>query len=218
MDLKTLIDEKARYLFVTIGELTEALPLIHVDQNYLYFTSTKPLTSGIQSGYFVAKDQAGIVTFDNPDLESLKDHLPSHPDVFVHRLNFDNTNYQITNRRRTVRYQFKDYVPITFSVFGETIAAQILNISEGGLRMALDTPLKKNVRCHFQINIPDSQNAIHFNTDGLIMYSDSSEGEHQHIAGISFVAPEFNSDQDQEKYIQAKTQLKKYVDSKIQQS
>lgn len=215
MDVKTLIDEKTRFLFGTQNQITQAFPIIHVDQNFLYFTSTQALPQGLESGYMVAKDQAGIVTFDKPALQSLKDHLPSHPDVYVHRLDFDKINYSITNRRRAVRYEFKDYVPITFSVFGETIAAQILNISEGGLRMALDTPLKKNVRCHLQIRIPDSGHAIDFKTDGLVMYSDTTEGTHQHVAGISFVAPDFEGEGDEASYVQAQSQLKAYVDSKI---
>jgi len=216
MDLKQILDPNARHVFFTSGSLSYVYPIVHVDQNYLYFSSEKPLPENFDSGHFLAQDGAGIVQFAKPEIDALKKEVQASKNItqYLYRLDFDAMDFSITNRRQSMRYEFTDFVPISFNVFGENISAQLINISEGGLRMCVDTPLKKNVLCQLEIKIPSRTNEIYFKTNGIITYADHEEGTKKIFVGISFVSPEFNSNDEKDNYLETKMKLRKFISEK----
>lgn len=210
MNVKDIIDPNARHLFLTKSSLNYAFPIVHVQGQWLYFSSPKPISSAFDSGYFLAREQQGIVQLNNPVIESVKKKM----ELLLHRLDLNDTSHTLVNRRQSMRYAFKGFVPISFSVFGEAMAAQLVNVSEGGLRMSIDTPLKKNMLCHLKIRIPAPKKNIHFSTDGMVIYADREEGSNKFTAGISFITPEFSGDKEKQSYLTAKTALKGFIDEK----
>ncbi len=211
MDLKSLLDPKTRYIFLTQGEFTHAFPVVHVKEDLLYFSSKKPLPANIDSGHFLAQGNAGIVQFSKPEVMSLQETSKHNLDLILHVIDFSNLDYSITNRRISMRYEFKEFIPITFHVYGEVMTAQLINISEGGLRIRATTPLKNNIVCHFKISLPNDEEKLSFETDGIVVYSEHEKQHDNYMAGISFVVPDFKTDVDKEKYLESKETLRRFV-------
>ena len=214
MNIKELIDPKTRYVFLANAEETFAGAIVHVDPDVIYFSSPKTTPPASDVIYFLAQGAAGIVQFNKPRVEFLQTTSTAQMPVHLYRVNFEALDYTIINRRRSFRYEFKDFFPVSFNVFGEYMAARLMNISEGGLRMCVDTPIHKDVLCHLQIKIPHEEQAIRFNTDGVIVYADRNEDTKQITVGISFVTPDFSSDSDRAAYLTAKTKLGEFVKEK----
>ena len=214
MNLKKLIDPKTRYVFLASDEETFAGIIVHVDTEAIYFSSTKTTPPASHVIYFLAQGSVGVVQFNKPRVEFLQTTTDVQVPVHLYRVNFEALDYTIINRRRSFRYEFKDFFPVSFNVFGEHMAARLMNISEGGLRMCVDTPIHKDVLCHLQIKIPHKKQAIRFDTDGVIVYADRNEDIKQITVGISFVTPDFSSDADRAIYLTAKTKLGEFVREK----
>lgn len=212
MDVKRILDESGRYLFLNRQGLVEAFPIIHVETSYIFFTSAKELEKNYDSGYFLASGGAGIVQFEKPVLESLDKNAQNQIKQKIHRVNIEPLDFIITNRRLSLRHELPQYMPILFYVYGEVMSAQLVNISEGGLRMSVTSALQKNTRCHFEIRLPTEEQQILFRTDGIVVYAENtSENKYQTHVGISFVTPDFTQPADEEKYKQSKEKLKNYI-------
>jgi hypothetical protein len=209
MDLKKILDAKTRYVFLARSGLSYAFAIVHVDGPFLYFTSQTPLTDPFDNGHFLATDGQGIVRFEKPVVESLTTAAEKRVGLKLHRLDFGNLDFSITNRRVYERYEFKKYIPITFHVFGNSIVAQLLNIGEGGLRMRADTPIKKDVLCHFEIALPGTE--LKFCTDGLVVYIEPEDDQKQFVIGVQFLVPEFADDAAKQNYLNAKVVLKDFT-------
>lgn len=211
MDLKKILDAKTRYVFLARSGLSYAFAIVHVDGPFLYFTSQTPLTDSFDNGHFLATDGQGIVRFDKPVVESLTTAAEKRVGLKLHRLNMGNLDFSITNRRLYERHEFKKYVPITFHVFGNPIAAQLINIAEGGLRMRADTPIKKDVLCHFEIALPSVEAGLKFCTDGLVVYVEPEEDKKAFVIGVQFLVPEFADAAAKQDYLKAQLVLKGFV-------
>lgn len=220
MDIKSILDPKARHIFFAKDALTYAFPIVHVDDELLYFTSHQNISQEkFDQGHFLAPENAGIVLFKNPITESVPSRITTDGTMQLFRLDFKNQKYEITNRRQTPRHEFRKFVPMNFNVFGEIMAAQLLNISEGGLKMCVETPLKKNILCHLEITLPriqDDEPSKSFGTNGLIMYSDRDENTGKYLIGISFVSPDFVSLEQKQKYINAKATLATFIQQQFE--
>jgi len=214
MDLKQLLDPKARHIFLSAANLAYVYPIVHIKENYLYFSSDKPIPQSFDRGHFLAQDAAGIVQFSNPSVESTKKDRQNTLGLILHRINFDTLDYTITNRRQSMRYELNEFIPISFNVFGENIPAQLINISDSGLRMRVDTLLKTNILCQFHIKLPTQENEIQINTNGLVIYADCEEGSKNIMVGISFVTPDFKTDEDKQKYLKSKDNLTRFIAQK----
>jgi len=211
MNLKTLIDPNTRFLFLKNGPASYAYPIVHVEGDYVYFSIKPPIPENFDNGYIVAANNAGILMFNNPNIETLNQNLQKNLNQKLFRINFNQLDYMITNRRMNLRLEFKDFIPISFNIFGETMAAQLINISESGLRMCVDTPLKKNIICQLHIKIPTKDGEIKFQTNGVIIYNESEEQKKKYMIGLSFVTPDFHSKQQEEEYFKAKEYLRKFI-------
>lgn len=209
MDLKKILDAKTRYVFLARSGLSYAFAIVHVEGPFLYFTSQTQLTDPFDNGHFLAQDGQGIVRFEKPVVESLTTEAEKRVGLKLHRLDFAGLDFSITNRRAYERYEFKKYVPITFHVFGNPIVAQLLNIGEGGLRMRADTPIKKDVLCHFEIALPGTE--LKFLTDGLVVYVEPEADKRQFVIGAQFLVPEFIDEMIKQDYLKAKGALKNFV-------
>ncbi|MBF0104773.1 MAG: PilZ domain-containing protein [Deltaproteobacteria bacterium] len=214
MDLKQILDPQARYVFLLRDAASFAFPIVHVEQNFLYFSSQKEFARPFDEGYFVAQDTEGIVRFTNPHIESLKNNPQQALGLLLHRIDFEKTAYAISNRRQNVRYVFKDFIPISFNVFGESMMAQLVNISEGGLRMCIDTPIKTNVLCHLEVRLPIDGTTVTLNTNGLVVYAGRDEDSSKNMVGICFITPEFVSAKEKKRYFEAKEVLKKFIEGR----
>ncbi|MBU0506401.1 MAG: PilZ domain-containing protein [bacterium] len=212
MDLKNILDPKTRYIFFTEGDLTHAYPIIHVKANQLFFTAKEPLPEKIDGGHFLAQGEAGIVQFDAPTCLLITTNPKENMELYLYVIDFSSLDYSLTNRRASMRYEFKEFIPISFQVYGELMTAQLINISEGGLRLRLSTPLNKNVVCRFSIKLPLENEDFHFETDGIVVYSDTEQQQqNNYITGISFVVPEATSGEDKEKHIASKEAIRRFV-------
>jgi len=214
MDLKKILDPKARFIFFSQNLISYVCPIVHVDQNFLYFSSQKPLPDTFDEGHFLALDGAGIVQLTKPSIEALKEKIQKNLDSYLYRYDFDSSDYAISNRRQSVRFEFDNFIPISFKVFGENMTAQIINISEGGLRMRSDTPLKHNIICQLEIKIPTKDGIIKLKTNGVVMYADKEDGGKEVMIGMSFATPEFANKDEEKDYFNAKEELRKFISQK----
>lgn len=212
MELAQLLDPKARFIFLVSDGLTNAFPIVHVAGNQLYFTSTERLPEHHESGYFPALDGEGIVQFGKPCIDSA-DLSRLHIARPVHRIDFSPLDFTITNRRLHLRHEFKRVVPIVFQIFGETLNARLVNISAGGLRMCVSTPIQKNIRCHFEIRLRSRAEEAIFKTDGLVVYADPDDYDAGKpvMVGVSFVTPEGMDDSARAAYKESWQRLEKTV-------
>lgn len=201
MDLKSLLDPKTRFVFLTGDGLTRAYVIAHVTETVLYFTANAELPEQMESGHILASGGAGIFLFEKPKLEA----MPSGNQSILYRIEMKTLNFSISNRRLYARYEFPEYQAVAFNHYGELVVGRMANISEGGLRLMTDRPIQSNVVCRFEIRLSSD---FVFNTDGVVVYSDwSDETQKQAIVGISFVAPEFTDESDKKNYISAKHKL-----------
>jgi hypothetical protein len=202
MELYRLLDPAARFIFLLVDGLTHAFPIVNVTGNHLYFTSKEELPERFESGYFLAPQDSGIVQFNHPAVESVRNLARLKLNAPLHRIDFTTLDFSVTNRRLYQRHALKGVIPMVFQVFGETLNARLVNISAGGLRMSVDNPIKKNIRCHFEIKLRQAGEDILFKTDGLIVYADPEDnaGEIPVMVGVSFVTPENLSDTERQKY------------------
>jgi hypothetical protein len=201
MDLRSLLDPKTRFVFLSGAGLTRAYHIAHVTETVFYLTSPTEISDELESGHALAANGAGILIFEKPKLEA----MPSGDDVILYRIDMANLNFSISNRRLYARYEFSDYQAVAFSHYGELVVGRMANIGEGGLRLMTDRPIQSNVVCRFEIRL--SADFV-FITDGVVVYSDwSDETEKQAIVGISFVAPNFTSEADKQTYVLAKHKL-----------
>lgn len=221
MDIKEILDPRARHVFFALDNLTYAYPIVHVENDALYFTTDTEIENpNFDKGHFLAPQNAGIVLFAKPIVKK----LPTRPDAEgamqkVYRMMLSSEQYEISNRRQYTRHEFKNFIPMNFSIFGETIAAQLINISEGGLKMCVDTPLKKNILCRLEINLPrfsKDEDPVPFTTNGLIVYSEQETTSGKYFVGISFVTPDFVSAHQKQDYLDAKKTLAKFIAKHIQ--
>jgi hypothetical protein len=211
MDLKNILDPQTRYIFFSEGELTHAYPIIHVKDNQLFFTAEQALSDKIDGGHFLAQGEAGIVRFEKPQCLLVTTNPKENIELFLYALDFSKLDYSLTNRRASMRYEFKEFIPISFLVYGELMTAQLINISEGGLRLRVNTPLNKNVVCRFSIKLPLEDEDFYFETDGIVVYSDTEQQKNNYVTGISFVISETTSEEDKEKHIFSKEAIRRFV-------
>ncbi len=214
MDLKKLIDKTARYIFLAKNKISIACKIISIDESFIYFTNPESDPVNYDSGHFLSGDGQGIVLFEEPEIEKLQvpnEQLPAP----LYRINFSKVNFSLSNRRRYYRYEFKKYLPISFVIFGEPLMAQALNISEGGLRMRLDSPIKRDILCNFEIKITDQNQTLNLKTDGLVVYSEPDPETKKHVVGIQFVQPEKLNPQEKSLYEKSIQSLSEYIKNKI---
>src|SRR3989339_1988135 len=202
MDLKKILDPNTRYIFLTTNEINHAFPVVHVKDNLIFFSNEKEITEDYQSGHFLAQGDEGIVLFTNPVVIPLKDVTKEEYGAFLYVINFDNTDYSITNRRLSARYEFKEFLPVSFQVYGDMMTAQLINISAGGLRLRVNTCLHRNVFCHFKITLPIQGKNVCFETDGIVVYSEPEKSHNNFLTGISFVAPDFANKSEHQRYVE----------------
>lgn len=221
MDIKEILDPRARHVFFALDDLNYAYPIVHVENDSLYFTADTEIENpNFDKGHFLAPQNAGIVLFAKPIIKK----LPTRPDAQgglqkVYRMMLSSEDYEITNRRQHTRHEFKNFIPMNFSIFGETISAQLINISEGGLKMCVDTPLKKNILCRLEINLPrlsQDEDPVLFTTNGLIVYSENETTSGKYFVGINFITPDFVSIDQKQDYLNAKKTLAKFIERHIQ--
>ncbi|OVE81518.1 hypothetical protein BVY03_03560 [bacterium K02(2017)] len=211
MDLKNLIEPKARYVFFSDKDLNFAFPIVHVDQDFIYFTSKNPIELKFNEGYFLAQNNSGIVKFTNPEIQTLKKSDKQKNDLLLHRFDFTHIDHSISNRRNSVRFKFKEFIPLHFNIFGETMMGQLINISQGGLRMCIDTPIKTNILCNIEINLPMNGQHQNIKTNGMVVYAGREEDTKKIMVGICFVTPELVSLNERGKYTDTQNVLKEYI-------
>jgi len=210
MDLKTTMHPNARHVFFQKGDLSYAFTILHVDGSFIYFRSQSPIKESFESGHFLSFEDKGIVQFSEPQIDSLAEENCEKFGAHVHRLNLKDVDLSISNRRTTARFEFQNFIPFVFSVYGETISAQLVNISDGGLRMQVNTHLKKDVLCQLELNLPEEEGRLIFSTNAVVVYVEET-GKNTYMVGLSFVAPDFENDDEKQDYISAKEGLRSYI-------
>lgn len=209
-DIKSLIDPTVRHVFLTGHDISYAFPIIGVDGPYIFFCSQRPLEEAFERGHFLATDNKGIVQFDNPVIDSLSEEKVTEHGAHIHRLDLSDVEIVASNRRDQARYVFDHFVPFTFSVFGESIPAQLVNISDGGLRMQVNVPVKKNIFCQLQLRLPFGNDRLSFLTNAIVVYVEK-KSKLEYTVGLNFVAPDFQSETEKQDYIEAKEKLRAYI-------
>lgn len=202
---------QARHVFLRCDSLSYAFPIVHVEDHWLYFSSQQNLPGFFETGHFLAEDQKGIVRFDNPQIESLKEQTKKDLDLQLHRIDFGSTSYEVTNRRQAPRHNFKDFLPMSFNIFGESMAAQLVNISQGGLQMNVDTPLKTNILCHLELKLPQNEKNVLLKTNGMVVYCGKEAEKSKYSVGLSFITPEFVSAENKAQYIESQKILENFI-------
>lgn len=205
MELKSLLHPKAKHIFIKFGDLVRAYPIAHVEDHALYFLAESEFTDKPTQGYFIARNNEGIVLFENPNPEM----LPYRPDAVLYRIITDELNYSVTNRRLYQRVEFAEFRPLMFRYYGDHIVGHMVNISEGGIRMNLDRSIELNTICHFEIRLTQD---FTFKTDGVVVRSGySDDSKKQAVIGIHFLAPAFRSDEEKVSYQQDQKKLSDYL-------
>lgn len=210
MGLRNQIDPQAKYIFLNTKDLTFAFPIIHIDDDHIFFSTdqSKDLPDQIENGHI--QSSQGILCFKNPEIDSLKRNLSNELGCRLHRLRLTEGELQKEERRRTPRHSLNSFLPIQFNYFGEVLTGQLVDISSGGMKVILGCPIKKNSRVHFEVLIP-GDHPLQFKTDGFAVYVKDNKGKAE--VGIQFISPEFESDLAKETYLKQKKSLENFLES-----
>lgn len=210
MNVTQWLDPAARHVFLIHQGLTHAFIIAHAEESFLLFRSSHPLNIRPEAGYFLARDGAGIVQFYQPLFQSTSEDLFKRAGEYFHRIDFSKLDFEITNRRHHLRHTLPQRLPVSISLDDRTITGELINISEGGMRLAASEPVSHHTRCHFEFKIEPK--LPQFRLDGMVVYSglEDSDAGSETILGVSFVAGE-SQDQDGTLYKNRIQQLVEYI-------
>jgi len=211
-DIKDLIEPATRYLFLYEQGATHAFRIRGIHSDFIIaFHPEHFLPWKQREGYFQAAGGLGMVVFrsDGNLVEGTADthHLP------LYKIRLDTDRLSLINRRQFTRYTLVKPRPIFFHCDGRMLEANIINLSEGGMRLECQEALPKNVTLHFEINLPATKGGDLFKTDGVVVYSEPEDSHHHFMTGISFVMPKYLSGDEKKKYLKSLQDFKKSVRS-----
>lgn len=213
MNLKELVAPQARHLFLQNSEESYAFQIVHVENEYVYFCSKKSLHDSFTNGHCLAHHNKGIILFHDPEIQRLENKNKAPEGIHLYRINFAKTNYEITDRRRHSRHKFDQFLPMSFNLFGDSSMGQLIDISESGARLITDTAMKKNTVCHLKLVIPTPNDVITFNPDAIVVFSDKNSNTKKFQIGLSFITPDFESDEEKQTYLESRQHLKTYLET-----
>lgn len=209
-ELKEVIDPKARHVFLDDTGVTEALSLRGIAKDSFLVESLGEITkTDVRKGYFVSSDKSCIVRFTCRIMamdEEGKGHAARRCELKV-----DLSSLKRVDRRQFPRHQMKSPLPITFNFDDQFIRAYLVNISDGGMRMALDHRLPAHVTYEFDLKLPDRHGSLRFKTDGLVVYCEPEADPKVFITGVMFVAPHFRHEGERIAYQNEKINLSRYL-------
>lgn len=209
-ELKEVIDPKARHVFLDDTGVTEALSLRGIEKDsFLVQFQGEIAKADDRKGYFVASDQGCIVRFTCriiPVDYKGKGHIEGCCELKV-----DLSSLKRVDRRQFPRHQMKSPLPITFNFADQFMRAYLVNISDGGMRMALDHRLPAHVTYEFDLKLPDRHGSFRFKTDGLVVYCEPEADPQVFITGVMFVAPHFRHEGERIAYHNEKINLSRYL-------
>lgn len=199
-NLKEILDPHARHLFFDDQGLTEALQIVEVDENSVVLQGKSPGKK--REGYFIASNGRGIVRFKG-ELEPISDA--------VCRLKLNLSKLKLINRREFNRYEFGIPVPISLKCDEKFVKASLINVGEGGLRMSVGRRLPTQVTYQFEVSLPKGGETFSFKTDGLIVYCEPEEAPDRFMAGVTFIAPKFSSEEERKSYQKSRRDLARFL-------
>lgn len=204
-NVQSVLDPHAKYIFLDDEGMTEAL-LIRGVQGNLVLVEQGNTQIKKRSGYFVASSGRGIIRFEAEIGKAPKK---------TGGLKINPKSLQLVDRREFHRHQFNYPLPIYLRCEGKFIKAFLINLSEGGLRMTVNRKLPTQVVFSFELKLPRPDESLDFKTDGLIVYCEPEENPAQFMTGVSFIAPEFESEKEKQGYVAARRELARYIGKNI---
>jgi hypothetical protein len=201
--LQNILDPQAHYVFLDDEGITQAFLLKGVESRVFYVQGNfQSLKSARRKGYFMAADGKGMARFECVC-------VPHKSGV---AFEVDLTSITVINRRNYLRYEFIVGLPIYFKCDGMQVKATVTNISEGGIRLAMDQRLPLHVLYQFTLNLPQKDGPLGFVSDGLVVYSEPEDKPQSFMTGISFVASGFLREEEKSDYLEQKGELINYLE------
>lgn len=205
-DLKNASDPLSRFVFFDDEGLTQACEIMGIIENrFLVRAHNSQTFLKKRAGYFVGKEGIGIIRFNGIMEQVINIQNASENDLYW--VSPDLKDCEVINRRLCNRYQMSYMVPLYFKRDQNLIKASLVNISESGLRMTVTERLPPNILNCFEMTLPCGNDSFKFVTDGLIVYCEPESNPDYFLAGVTFVAPLFESDEERQVYQTARFNL-----------
>lgn len=202
-NVSDILDPHSKYIFLDDEGMTEACLIRGVEGN-LVLVEWGETEAKKRSGYFVASSGLGIIRFEAKRTKAVgKKNMAG--------LLIDSKSLRQVDRREFHRHHFTYPLPIYLRCEGKFIKAFLINISEGGLRMTVNRKLPTQIVFNFELKLPRPDDPLDFKTDGLIVYCEPEENPAQFMTGVSFIAPEFETEKERQNYLLARQALSRYI-------
>lgn len=188
MTLKQIMDPASRFVFLVHQNQTDAFQIVHVEDEALFFIASRQDLPFYEKAFVIGAESKGIVEWNEPALNFLEQKQPSPNDLHVFRLRFQQEEIRIVNRRQDERFEPDRLIPIAFNHFGEDLLGQLVDLSEGGLKLRVETKVSPHTRFHLRLKVPLKDKAVELDSDGVVLHCEKN-GPHYDV-GIKFVSPE----------------------------
>lgn len=203
IQIKNLLDPKARYLFLEQEGLVQALRIRGVIGDSIVLDDAGDY-AGQVGGFFIAANGRGIVRYRGQLMG-----VDSQPGLSY--LKMELGTLQVINRREFNRYRLRSSPPVLFKYDGRLVKAELIDLSEGGCRVRAMERLPSPEIYQLEIKLAAKKTVWHFKTDGLVVYSEPELDPQYFMTGLCFVTPTFKQDLARTLYLATRAKLSAFV-------